>query len=165
MDFADVGGADPRQALALALRDSLIPQTEDGAFVAGFDIIMLDQPSIEALCEVADGSLARGEDLLVAIFSTSESCSCLGLALIRHEGKVSHLHLVEPYVADVGERMLMVWRQGQRAFVVNGDGAIMEVPMPALGAGSAGIAQGWIQLRVLMKHGKPDPRLPSLPSD
>lgn len=145
MDSEHIGAGNPRQALALALMDAICAPRDGSKRAGSFLTITSETAILEPLCGLIGSGLRDRQGALIAAYPTAESDNCDGLVLVRRVGDLMYAQAAEPYWPIAQRRMSLVVRDGGmlRAFRVDDDDELREVPSPVLAGLATGVADTW----------------------
>ena len=153
----DLGGACPRQKLALAIGEGLGLPTTPGPGTDALNIGTMDYPSEQAIEMVARAAMQARQDTLMAMFADQATHVCAGLALIYRTREGARVMEVEPCRLESEKPMLLVTPDRRSAFALDERCILSSRPAPQRAKIERGVRRAWEDIRLAMRRIEPDP--------
>lgn len=159
MNFSHLGGANPRQALALALMGGICAPRDGTKREGSFLTITSETAVAEPLCQLLGNCLRDRQGALIVTYASPDNDRCTGLILVRRVGGLIFCHAVDPYWPVAERRMSLVDRTGglHRAFHVDDEDQLRELPLPGRADLTSGITAAWRHIVDRVNRGEVDP--------
>lgn len=148
IENTNTGGANPRQALALALVDAICAKRDGRQRSGGFAVMTMETPALELLCGHLGAGLPEGQGLLVATYASPTTQTCDSLVLIQRLGNVVRAEAVHPYwpVGQLRASLVTRDRGEPKAFHIDDEDFLREGPAPQLGVVVMALADSWSRI-------------------